>query len=180
MTTRPDPNASFLSGASRVSGAQEANVAPHACFGEMRLGPPLLPAPYPRLRRPRPLFLTLVCAGFPSPADDHQERVIDLNEELIGEECATFFFKVIGQSAEGDFVRNGDIIVVDRSLKPRHGDEVLVVLDGERCVKRLCQRGERTWLESATPGYPVIEVSLERELCIEGVVTWSLHQIRRR
>jgi DNA polymerase V len=32
----------------------------------------------------RPLFLALVAAGFPSPADDHLDRDLDLHKLLIG------------------------------------------------------------------------------------------------
>lgn len=40
-----------------------------------------------------PLVSASVEAGFPSPADDHLERGIDLNEELIRNPAATFLFK---------------------------------------------------------------------------------------
>ena len=54
-------------------------------------------APFPRLRVPLPLIGTAVCAGFPSPADDHIEAVIDLNELLIRNPPATFFLRAAGQ-----------------------------------------------------------------------------------
>ena len=37
---------------------------------------------------------------------------------------------------------DGDIVVVDRSLEPRHGDVVVAVVDGERSLKRLDLSGE--------------------------------------
>jgi hypothetical protein len=37
----------------------------------------------------RPLFLALVAAGFPSPADDHLDRDLDLHELLIQHPAAT-------------------------------------------------------------------------------------------
>ena len=40
-------------------------------------------APFPRLRVPVPLFGSGVCAAFPSPAYDHIEEIIDLNELLV-------------------------------------------------------------------------------------------------
>ena len=140
---------------------------------------PVALAPFPRLRRTVALVEELVCAGFPSPSADYRQRPIDLNEELIAKPLATFLIRVSGRSGEGDFVRDGDIIVVDRSLKPRDGDEVIVVVENDTCVKRFRQSGARKWLESATEGYPVIELGPESEVRCEGVVTWSLHKIRR-
>jgi DNA polymerase V len=38
--------------------------------------------------------------GFPSPAHDHLERGIDLNEELLRNPAATFYVRVKGKSME--------------------------------------------------------------------------------
>ena len=42
----------------------------------------LLPTPQPGVL-PLPLFSGKVAAGFPSPADDHVEKSLDLNELLV-------------------------------------------------------------------------------------------------
>ena len=49
----------------------------------------------------RPLFLSGVSAGFPSPADDYLDRKLDLNEYLIKNQAATFFVRVAGDSMTG-------------------------------------------------------------------------------
>lgn len=41
-----------------------------------------------------PLGSEMVPAGFPSPAQDHVEQCLDLNEYLIGNPAATFFLTV--------------------------------------------------------------------------------------
>ena len=138
------------------------------------------PAPFPRPVVSRPLFAAHICAGFPSPADDHAERSIDLNQELIRNEPATFFYRVIGESGRDNFVRSGDIAVVDRSLTPASGDVVLAVLDGEKCFKTLRMVRGRIWLESANREYPDIELGSESVLVIEGVVTHTIHAHRHR
>ena len=43
-----------------------------------------------------PLYGTKVAAGFPSPADDHLDRMLDLNELLITNPAATFYVRVSG------------------------------------------------------------------------------------
>jgi len=41
-----------------------------------------------------PLLTDSVSAGFPSPADDHTEENIDLNEHLISNPFSTFFLEL--------------------------------------------------------------------------------------
>ncbi len=50
---------------------------------------------------PLPLFSSPVAAGFPSPADDHLESKLDLNELLIKNPTATYFLRVNGDSWSG-------------------------------------------------------------------------------
>ena len=86
---------------------------------------------------PRPLDGGTLSAGFPSPATDHDERPLDINDYLVRNPVATFFFPVEGRSMEGAEIFAGDILVVDRSVMPRHGHIVVAFVNGERLVKRL-------------------------------------------
>lgn len=43
-------------------------------------------------------FGSLIHAGFPSPADDYVDRVLDLNELVIQHPAATYFVRVAGDS----------------------------------------------------------------------------------
>ena len=58
-------------------------------------------------------------AGFPSPADDHMERRLDLNEHLIRNPVSTFFLRVEGDSMAGAGILSGDLIVVDKAAPAR-------------------------------------------------------------
>lgn len=97
-----------------------------------------------------PLGLTPVSAGFPSPAEDYADRSLDINDYLVRNPVSTFFFPVSGDSMEGAEIFNGDILVVDRSIRPVHGHIVVAFLNGERLVKRLHQRGGRVALVAAS------------------------------
>jgi DNA polymerase V len=55
-------------------------------------------------------------AGFPSPADDHLERGIDMNEELIRNPAATFLVRVNGESMRDAGIHSGDTLIVDKSV----------------------------------------------------------------
>src|ERR687895_350683 len=127
----------------------------------------------------RPLYLVLVAAGFPSPADDHLDRDLDLHELLIQHPAATYYVRLSGDSMRGAGLYDGDILVVDRSLEPKHHDIVIAVLDGELTVKRLYHQGDLVQLRPANPHYPIMTIHADQELLIWGVVTGSIRQFNR-
>jgi len=118
-------------------------------------------------------FATGVSAGFPSPADDYVEDHIDLNRHLIKRPAATFFARANGDSLIEIGIKNGDLLIVDRSLSPQQDDVVIVALDGELTCKLLDLQGKR--LMAANPHFPAILITEDMELLIEGVV---IHSIR--
>ena len=61
-------------------------------------------------------FSTSVPAGFPSPADDHIDRKIDLNEHLVRRPASTFFVRASGESMLGAGIFDGDLLIIDRSI----------------------------------------------------------------
>jgi len=85
---------------------------------------------------PLPLALCRVEAGFPSPADDYMEGALDLNAHVIKHPAATYFVRASGDSMTGAGIFDGDLLVVDRSLKPAHGRGAIVEVDGQLAVKR--------------------------------------------
>lgn len=120
-----------------------------------------------------PLYAARVPAGFPSPADDHLDRRLDLNEHLVRRPAATFFVRAEGESMMGAGIFDGDILIVDRSLTPRRGDIVIAVLHGELTVKRLATTRGRRLLKADNPAHP--DLSLDEAGCeIWGVVTHSI------
>lgn len=137
----------------------------------------LTPSPHPR-RLPRPLLLSRVPAGFPSPAEDYVEGSLDLNEHLIEHREATFFVRVKGQSMTGAGIQDGDLLVVDRALEAGHGDIVVAVVDGELTVKRLWRRGARVRLLAENPAYAPIDLKDGQELAVWGVVTNIIRSVR--
>ncbi len=130
---------------------------------------------------PNPLWLDIcgwsVPAGFPSPAADHTHKRIDLNEHLIRNGDATHVFRVRGDSMTGIGIYEGDKLLVDRSIEPKHNHIVLAVLNNEFTVKRLYKRGGVIKLIAENPIYPPIVIKPEEELTIWGVVTFNLHKL---
>lgn len=131
--------------------------------------------------QPQPLWLDMcgwkVPAGFPSPAADHAQKRIDLNEHLIRNKEATFLFRVRGDSMSGIGIYEGDTLLVDRSVEPKHNSIVLAILNNEFTVKRLYRRGGVVKLVAENPLYPARVLKPEEELTIWGVVTFNLHKL---
>jgi DNA polymerase V len=125
-----------------------------------------------------PFVSAKVQAGFPSPADDHMEKSLDLNEHLVRNPAATFFVKVEGDSMRDAGILSGDILVVDRSLTPKDSQIVVAMLDGDFTVKRLRRRDGRVFLEAENVAFAPIEISENQELVIWGIVTYVIHQPR--
>ncbi|MEI8365357.1 MAG: translesion error-prone DNA polymerase V autoproteolytic subunit [Parachlamydiaceae bacterium] len=122
-----------------------------------------------------PLYQSLVSAGFPSPAEDHVEDQLDLNELLIKHPVATFFLKVSGDSMIKAGIHHGDILIVDRSLEPTNGKVVIASVFGELTVKRLKIEGKRVQLVPENDAYHPIDITGDEELKIWGVVTNVIH-----
>jgi DNA polymerase V len=125
----------------------------------------------------RPLFLSGVSAGFPSPADDYLDRKLDLNEHLIKNPAATFFVRVAGDSMTGAGINDNDILVVDRSLEPCSGSIVIAVINGELTVKRLLKGKDSCRLIAENPDYADLEIDEETPLEIWGVATYAIHSL---
>ncbi len=125
--------------------------------------------------------LTKVSAGQPMPADDDLDRGCDLNRLMVRDPGSTYVFTVEGDSMNRAGIEEGDKLVVDRKLEPRHGDIVIAIVLGEgHTVKRLETRGPRPTLipESTNPRHQPRVLQEHDEWLIWGVVTGAVKQFR--
>jgi DNA polymerase V len=123
------------------------------------------------------LYQQAVAAGFPSPAEDHIDKKLDLNRHLIRNPAATFYVRVTGDSMIGAGIHSGDLLIVDRSLDATSGRIVIAVLHGELTVKRFCKEGNRILLLAEHADYPPIDIHDLQDLNIWGVVTVVIHRV---
>jgi len=124
-----------------------------------------------------PLFSSKVSAGFASPADDHLERVVDLNELLIKHPVATFFLRVEGSSMIGAGIHENDLLVVDRSVDAKHGSVVIASVNGQLTVKRLSYEHGEVCLQPENDEYKPIYISEADDFVIWGCVTNVIHAL---
>ena len=122
-----------------------------------------------------PLMNATITAGFPSPADDHLDLPVDLNEYLVKHPAATFYVRVQGDSMDGAGIHQGDLLIVDRAESYGTGSIVLAVLDGEFTVKKLMKKNESLYLLSSNTAYQPIKIEAESDFKVWGVVTYIIH-----
>lgn len=130
-----------------------------------------------RLKR-IPFFSALVSAGFPSPAEDHIDKSLDLSELLVTNPPATFFLRVTGDSMVNAGIFEKDILVVDRSVYARHGDIVVANVNAEFTVKRFYCRAGVIKLVPENTQYSNITIQETDDFSIFGVVTSVVRQLR--
>ena len=126
-----------------------------------------------------PLYSCKISAGFPSPADDHLEKNLDLNSYLIKNPTATFFVRVNGDSMINAGIHDNDILIVDRSLKPTHGKIVIAVVDGQMTVKRLYKQSGKLFLIPENKNFKPIEITENMSMEIWGVVITAIHSLMK-
>ena len=76
----------------------------------------------------------------------------------------------------GEGIRDGDLLVVDRSLSPASGDVIIASVDGDFTVKTYRRDKDGIRLEPANPAYPVISLRAGQELDYFGKVTACIHR----
>ncbi len=117
-----------------------------------------------------PFMADLVPAGFPSPAADFVEKRLDVNDLCEVDQQNCFLVTVSGESMVNAGIHDGDVLLVNRALKPRHGDFVVATIYGEQTVKELRTKPV-VRLMPHNKAFKPIYINEESELIINGVVT---------
>ncbi|HMU48037.1 MAG TPA: translesion error-prone DNA polymerase V autoproteolytic subunit [Chitinophagaceae bacterium] len=120
---------------------------------------------------------TANATGFGAAADDYAERGIDLNEQLIRNKPATFFFKMKGDAMQDAGIFDGDVLIVDRSLKLANGKVIVAILNGELLVRRFHKNFSSAFLVPENSRYKPINLSEFNDFAVWGVVVYSIHSL---
>ncbi len=120
---------------------------------------------------------TANATGFGAAADDYMERGIDLNEQLIKNKPATFFFKMKGDAMKDAGIFDNDILIVDRSLKLVSGKIIIAVLNGELLVRRFHKNFSSAFLIPENNRYKNINLAEFTNFSVWGVVTYVIHPV---
>ncbi|MDX1937709.1 MAG: translesion error-prone DNA polymerase V autoproteolytic subunit [Flavihumibacter sp.] len=120
---------------------------------------------------------TANATGFGAAADDYAERGIDLNEELVRNKPATFFFRMKGDAMREAGIMDGDILVVDRSVKLANGKIIVAILNGELLVRRFHKNFSSAFLIPENNRYKPINLAEFSDFALWGVVTYAIHTL---
>jgi DNA polymerase V len=82
------------------------------------------------------LLAEYLSAGYPSAAEGYEDEPLDLHTYLVRHPNATFFYRVKGDELRNEFVRDGSVLIVDRSVSPSRGCLVVIEADGRFVVTR--------------------------------------------
>ena len=125
-----------------------------------------------------PFYLHKAGAGFPSPATDYIEEDVDLNIHLIKNVPATFIIRVQGKSMMDVGIYDGDLLVVDKSLKPKNFSTVVANVHDELVVKNFVKEKDEQFLTSSSKKIEdKIIINNDSEIFIWGVVTYVIHSV---
>ena len=120
---------------------------------------------------------TGISAGFPSPAADFIDTKIDLNKHLIKHPSSTFYGRVKGDSMKDADIKDGDLLVIDKSIEPQDGKIAICYIDGEFTVKRIKLEKDVCWLVPENDKYKPIKVTADNEFLIWGIVTHVIKSV---
>ena len=121
-----------------------------------------------------PYFSNIVRVGWPSPADDYVERSIDLNEYLIKNPASTYFVRVSGDSMVDASIGDGALLIVDRSIEPKHKNIVIAAINGSFTCKRLILK-PKICLMPENLKYKPIYINKDEELELAGTVIAAIN-----
>ena len=123
-----------------------------------------------------PFYLHKAGAGFPSPATDYIEEDIDLNVHLVKNTPATFVIRVQGKSMTSVGIYDGDILIVDKSLKPKNFSTVVANVHDELVIKSFVKENNSEFLSSGSKNFEDrVVINEDSNVSIWGVVTYVIH-----
>lgn len=117
--------------------------------------------------------LGLVEAGFATEAEESLLDTISLDDFLIQKQDTTYMLQVKGDSMYDAGIREGDMVIVEKTLNPKIGQIVVAEVDGGWTMKYLRQdKKGQMYLEPANKAFPNIypEESLNIRAVVKAVI----------
>ena len=114
-------------------------------------------------------------AGFASPAEEEYADTITVGEYLIRDKDTSYLLQVEGDSMIDAGIREGDMVIFERTHDYRPGNIVIALTEDGYTIKYLRRRGGTHYLEAANTNYPLI---YPREGEIIGVVTGTFRKYK--
>lgn len=116
--------------------------------------------------------------GFPSPADDYVEGILDLNDYLGIKRHACYLVEAKGDSMIDAGISEKDILVVDTTLDYQNDDIVICSVNGTYKAKIIKRINNRYFLYSKNPDFEPIEIQEQDDVQVFGVVRGLTRKFR--
>ena len=114
---------------------------------------------------------------YPTSVTNGVGDCLNLNDYVVRHPESTFFSKAEGSDAERLGVRQGDILVIDRSLAPRHNCLVIARVEAEYMVCRLLKEQGGWVLEYGSSKQVPIKFGESFNSPVWGCVTHVIHAV---
>jgi len=109
--------------------------------------------------------------GFSSPAQDYSEDRLHIIQKLVKDPTNTYYFEMENNDMAVYGIVKGALLIVDRSMKPKHGTIVIANVEGEWITRKLILNADKKFL---TCGMENQDISITDDgIVIFGSVTWS-------
>ena len=115
--------------------------------------------------------------GFESPAAEYKVDGLSLELLLICHPNATFIGLATGHSMREVGIFNGDILIVDRSVKPKHYDVIIANYNSELLCKIIDMHRQQLFVPSNKIN--PITIGESDSFIVEGVVTSSIRMLKK-
>jgi len=127
-----------------------------------------------------PFFSYSIQAGFTSPAENHIEKVVSLDDLCITNPEATYFVRAAGDSMIDAGISEGDVLVVNSAIEYYEGRIVVAWLNDGFTVKWFHQSQDFIVLMPSNPTYPPIYVHASDDFRVFGTVTYWIKKAQIR
>lgn len=117
-------------------------------------------------------LLGLVEAGFPTTAEEEVLETLSLDSYLIKHRDSSYLLEVKGDSMIDEGIKEGDLVIVERTGVAKDGDIVIAEVDGGWTMKYFKKKGSQIYLMPANKNYKPIypEYDLKIAAIVKGVI----------
>jgi len=119
----------------------------------------------------------LVSAGVLKEAVNEREE-IEIAKAMLNQNKEYFALKVYGDSMNGDYIIDGDIVVLEETTETPFGTIAAVQVNGEATLKRIFKKGKDIELVASNPSYKPILVTNDPTFKVLGKLHTVIRQLR--
>ena len=114
-------------------------------------------------------ILGRIPAGGPMLAEENIEEWVTLPTDLTKGKREVFILRAQGDSMMGAGIFDGDLLIIQPTQDPKHGDIVAALIGDDATVKRFIRKDNMSYLKAENPKYQ--NVYPDQEWTIQGKVT---------